>query len=133
MKINERIHTKSNGKYFPKKTNVDMYVFKVMKVIQAGSENGEIYETPSMFLRLKLNQLNICTHFEKYTHDDKTFIGYNAFTNQRHAQQYIDQRDCTFEHSELRIFNAVIPRDSLYYVGPLGQIISNKIKIINKI
>lgn len=129
MTINQRIHIQNNKKFFCKKTNVDIPVYKVMKKYFAGEYHGWTYETPVMFYELDINRVYTTVQFEQFTHDVNINHGYHTFTSLQMAKKFIKN----LNGYKLVVFKAIIPRGSMYYFGYNGQVISNSLKLIEEI
>lgn len=126
MRIDTRIHQINNKKYFPRRANLDIYVYKVLKVFWAGSEHGWKYQTCQVFMNIELNKTYYCPAFEKFTHNDDVWLGFFSFTSKRKAMEYVNRRN-----EPIAVFEAMIPKGSLYYEGKDG-IMSDHIKVLKQ-
>lgn len=129
MRINQRIHQQNNKKFFAKRTNVDIPVYKVIRKYWAGEYHGWLYETPVMFTKIEINKTLLVTSFEQFTHSDIVIHGYHSFSSLREANKFIKFMNIR----GLIVFESIIPRGSLYYVGMQGYMLSNSLKLIREI
>lgn len=122
------MHREKNGKLFPRRANLDIYVYKVLKELWTGTYAGYKYQTPVHFMPVTIGKLMLNVSFRKYSEENEQYFGYHSFTSKRKAIKFITDRPT----ETLVLFEAVIPRGSLYYEGD-DVILSNQLKVLKKI
>ena len=109
----------------------DIQVYKILRERRTWILNRIKYISPYYDRRYKLNKIyKSRLELDSQTREDVLIIkkGLHSFTNLQHAEYY---RAAGEPYCETWIiFKAIIPKRSTYYTNEIGEIVSNKLKIV---
>lgn len=109
----------------------DIQVYKILKERRTWIFNRIKYVSPYYNFKYKLNKTyKSRLELDSQTRDDVLIIenGLHSFTNLQHAEYYRVAGRPPFV--TWVIFKAIIPKGSTYYRNEIGEIVSNKLKIV---
>lgn len=111
----------------------DIQVYKILKERRTWIFNRIKYVSPYYHFRYKLNKIyESRLKLDSQTQEDILMIenGLHAFTNLHRAEYY---RTTTEPYcGTWVIFKAIIPKGSTYYINGMEEIVSNKLKIVER-
>ena len=109
----------------------DIQVYKILKERKTRIFNRIKYVSPYYKFKYKLNKVYQSElELDSQTLDGVLMIekGLHSFINLQHAEYYRAVGGPCCE--TWIIFKAIIPKGSTYYINEIGEIVSNKLKIV---
>ena len=108
----------------------DIQVYKILKERRTWISNRVKYVSPYYNFKYKLNKIYKSRLELDQIRDDTLIIenGLHSFTSLQRTEYYRDT--CEPYCETWIIFKAIIPKGSVYYKNGAGEIVSNKLKIV---
>ena len=125
LTVDKRFHGKTRP-FYPLWAEHDMYVYKILKKYRSGGETR--YSTPYQHMVVKSGYEYYASDFgiDTWSSNGQVSHGLHSWTKRQLAA-----RDCSYRDGE-NVFVAIIPQGSRYFVGTEGDVVSEKLIMLNK-